>query len=152
DSSASPVFRTLSRLGELKGAQLRPFFREQMKHTNVDRRVQVILALGQLPQDDRDVRTLRNLVNDREYYAVVSAAVSVLGTWDAARNRDVFEKARRTSGESLSLRLAAYDALAKADSAEGRINPNADSQMADRMLKFLADVAQANITSTRMTG
>jgi len=122
-----------------------------MTHPNLDRRVQSIYALSQLPPDSTDVQLLRGLVNDREPYAVVNAAVSGLANWDSAHNRDVFEKAKGMAGQNLSLRLAAYDALAKADKTEGKENPNPDAQVADRLLKFLADVADGNTASTRMT-
>jgi hypothetical protein len=82
---------------------------------------------------------------------VVNAAVSALAAWDATHNRDVFEKALRVSGENLSVRLAAYDALAKADKLAGKENANADPQVAERLRKFLADVADGNTASPRMT-
>jgi hypothetical protein len=150
DASPFPVF-SLSRLGEMRRADLRPFFREQITHPNIDRRAQSIYALSQLPSDSTDIQTLRGLTNDREPYAVVNAAVSALANWDPAHNRDVFEKAMDMAGQNLSLRLAAYDALAKADKIEGKENPNADAQVADKLLKFLADVADGNTASPRMT-
>src|SRR5207253_2273426 len=140
DASPFPVF-SLSRLGDMRRVDLRPFFREQMRHPNIERRMQSIYALSQLPPDSTDIQTLRGLVNDREPYAVVNAAVSALANWDSAHNRDVFEKAKSMAGQNLSLRLAAYDALARADKIEGRDNLNADPQVANRLLKFLADVA-----------
>jgi aminopeptidase N len=150
DASPFPVF-SLTKLGELRRVALRPFFREQMRHPNMERRTQSIYALSQLPSDGTDIQILQGLVNDREPYAVVNAAVSTLANWDAAHNRDVFEKAKGMAGQNLSLRLAAYDALAKADKIEGKENPNVDPKVADRLLKFLSDVADGNTASPRMT-
>jgi aminopeptidase N len=150
DASPFPVF-ALSRLGEMKRVDLRRFFREQMTHPNIGRRAQSIYALSQLPPDGTDIQTLRGLVNDREPYAVVNAAVSTLASWDSAHNRKLFEKAKNMAGENLSLRLAAYDALAKADKIEGKENPNADPKVAELLLKFLSDVADGNTASPRMT-
>lgn len=150
DTSRFPVFRSIAPLAELHRPTLRPFLREQMKHPSIDRRTQSIYALGQLPPVAADVQAIRALVNDSDPYPVVNAAVATLVRWSPLENRSVFERAKRICGDNLSLRLAVYDALSKADGAEGRHNALEDPQITKLLLEFLSDVAQGDRTSPRM--
>jgi aminopeptidase N len=150
DSGEFPVFTSIGRLGGLKRADLRPFFREQLRHPSIGRRAQAIRALGQLAPDAGDASTLRGMVNGAETYPVLIAAVAVLKDWDAAGNRAVFERALRTSGQDLAVRLAAYDALAQANAQEG-IQSGERPQAIKLLRRFLSDLAAGNRDSGVMT-
>lgn len=152
DNQQFPVFRSIERLGELKRADLRPLFREQMTHPSFGRRSQAIRALAQLSKDDIDVRALRGLINDQDPYAVVRAALQTLRDWDPAGNRDMFSKVAQAkpSGDSL-IRLIGFDALAKADAAEGKPQPDPDPQTTQMLKDTLSDIANSVKDSPRMT-
>ncbi len=150
DNKQFAAFRSLERLGNLKRADLRPLLREQITHPGINRRTQGIRALARMPKDDADVQTLRGLVNDREPYAVVRAAVQTLRDWDAPGNRDIFRKATQVVPERDTTRLIAYDALAKADADEGKARPDPDPQTTQMVREVLTDVANSVKDSPRM--
>ncbi|HEY3131917.1 MAG TPA: M1 family aminopeptidase [Acidobacteriota bacterium] len=152
DTQQFPVFRSIERLGELKRPDLRPLFREQMAHPAFGRRAQAIRALAQLPKDESDIRMLRGLINDQEPYAAVRASLQTLRDWDAAGNRDIFDRVAQAkpSGDPL-IRLIAFDALVKADTAEGKSNVDPDPQMTQMLKDALADIANGVKDSSRMT-
>jgi aminopeptidase N len=149
DVGPFPAIRSVTRLGELKRTDLRSLFREQLRHPNDDRRVQAIRALGLLPRDDVDIRTLRSFVNDQSPYAVVLASVSALADWDAPGNRDLFLKAQGTGPREL--RLEALLALRKADAAEGKVPLDPDPEMTRRLISFLSDFANGVKDSPHMS-
>lgn len=155
DRGQFPVFRNFNRLGELKREDLRDLYRAQLAHPNLGRRDQAIRALGRLPKAEADVQKLRALVNDQEPYAVLRAAVSVLGTWEPAPHRDVFQKAAQMQipdeFERDRIRVIAQDALAKADEAQGRPRPDLEPQTTAMLREFLSDVANKAKESPRMT-
>jgi aminopeptidase N len=138
DKGQYPVFRDIHRLGELKDNTLRPLFREQIAHPNYARRTQAIRALEQLPKEKTDQQTLRNLINNKEPYSVVRAALRTLGNWDAPANRDIFDRATKLSSPSDSIRLMALDGLAKADAAEGKSVLDTSPSTRATVLRFLS--------------
>jgi aminopeptidase N len=150
DTGPVPIFRDIRLLGEQKHEVLRLLFREQLTHPDYDRRAQAIEALGQLPKEQTDIRTLRGLVNDREPYTVVQAAISTLGDWDAPANRDIFEKAAKLTSPTDSIRLLALDGLAKADAAEGKTPVDPAPQTTRTVRQFLTDRANGVTNSTVM--
>jgi aminopeptidase N len=151
DRGRFPVFQSLTPLGDLKREAMRPLLREEMAHPDFDRRAQAILALGKLPPDPADVRTLRGLVTDQQPYDVVRAAVATLGSWDAGGNRDVFAKAAQMGQENDHLRMTAADALAKADIAQGKPPPDPDPKTTQMLKQFLSDFANGVQSSPRMS-
>jgi aminopeptidase N len=142
DKGQFPVFRSVAGLGELKRADLRPLFRDQLAHPDLDRRAQAIRALGRMPRDTADVTLIRGLINDREPYDVVKESVVALKTWDAVGNRNIFEKAVQAAQEHNPTRLAALDALAEADAAAGKERPNADPDTTARLRDLLTEMAK----------
>ena len=54
-----------------------------------------MVALGELPPDPTTTQTIRALIDDKQYTAVVVSALKALATWDKAANRDVFERATK---------------------------------------------------------
>ena len=98
---------------------------------------------------ETDIQSLRGLVNDREPYAVVGAAISTLSNWDAPGNRDVFRKATKLASPADRIRLLALDGLAKADAAEGIVSdPN--PQRTQTLMRFLSDRAHGVLNSPVM--
>jgi len=142
DGALSPAFRSLDGLDDLKDEDLRPLFRAQIAHPNVSRRVQAIQALGRLSRQPQDVQALRELVNDRQPYAVIRASVSTLAAWDAPHNRDIFQIALRDYSQHEDIRLRALEALRKAAREEGKrvIDPN--PPLTQKLASVLAAVAQ----------
>lgn len=120
DRERFPAFRSLERLSGLKRADLRPFWREEVTHLSVARRVQAVQALRLLPREAADVQILRDLVNERESYPVIAAAITTLAAWDAAGNQDLFRRAVRMAPGSTEIQQAVREALAKADSVTGK--------------------------------
>jgi aminopeptidase N len=151
DVARFPVFRSISRLGELKRADLRPLFREQLSHRNYDRRAQAVHALAQLTPEPLDVKTWLSLINDQEPYTMVIAVVHALGARQAAKHRDAFDMAQKVAGQNLAVRLAVYDALSKADAEEGKANPADDPQTRKKMLRFLSALGNGVKDSPLMT-
>ena len=151
DEGRDPVFRSVERLGELARPELRLLFRKLISSANPDRRAQAVRALGRLPRDNDDIASLRALINDKETYAVIRAAVSVLGDWDPAGNRDVLERAGRTISPFDAIRALSLDALAKADSADGRKPADARPGVTRGINQFLNVLAKGDVQSPLLT-
>jgi len=151
DTGQFPVFRSIERLGELNRADLRPLLRQQITHAALGRRAQGIRALAKLPKDPADIQSLRGMVNDQEPYAVVRATVQSLREWDAPGNRDIFKKTIQVVPPDDPTRLIAIDALAKADAAEGKQQPEPDPQMTVTLRKLLSDMANGAKDPSLMT-
>ena len=118
DAGRNPVF-DLTRLGELKREDLRPLFRAQIAHASPSRREQAIRALGLLPKSAEDTAVLTALIDDKEMYGVISAAVATLGAWDPKGNLPAIKKAAHMDSLREQVRTAAYVALANGRSEEG---------------------------------
>ena len=82
-------------LGDLKKPELRAFWTEELNHKNANRRAQAVVALGDLPPDPATTQTIRALVNDKEYTAVVVNALKVLAAMDKAGNQEAFQRATK---------------------------------------------------------
>ncbi len=118
DAGRNPVF-DLTRLGELKREDLRPLFRAQIAHASPSRSEQAIRALGLLPKSAEDTAALTALIDDKEMYGVISAAVTTLGAWDPKGNLAAIKKAAHMDSLREQVRTAAYVALANGRSEEG---------------------------------
>ena len=151
DEDSDPVFRSIERLGELARPELRSLFRKMISSANPDRRAQAVRALGRLPSDNGDVARLRALISDKETYAVVRAAVSVLGDWDPAGNRDVLERAGKTISPFDAIRALSLEALAKADSAAGIKRVDARPDMTEGINQFFQVLAKGEVQSGLLT-
>ena len=149
DRGPFPVFRDIGSLGELKRENLRSLFHGQMTHLNFDRRAQAIRALGQLPKEAADTLSLRKLINDKEPYVVIKAALSTLGNWDAPANRDVFHQATKLLSPNDGIRLAALEGLAKANAADGKFF-DSSPQTTQVLMRFLSDRAKGVMDSPVM--
>jgi aminopeptidase N len=151
DLGLFPVFRTLEKLGALRRAELRPFYREELRHASIQRRAQAILALGKLAKDPADAQEMRRLISDQEPYEVVRAAIKVLRDWDAPGNQDIFAKAVGVAPADPVIRFMALDALAKAEAAHGKPVLDADRNETRLMESRLADISRGVTVSPLLT-
>jgi len=119
DNSQFPAIESIAPLGSLKNESLRPFFEQQMSHPNFQRRGEAIRALGGLGRNAALEQKLRSLVNDKEPYPVVFAAMDVLASWDVNANMDVLMKATTIPSMRNVVRTAALSALARSHSPKG---------------------------------
>ena len=71
----------------------RAALRALLNHRDSNRRAAAILALGRLPKNAADQATLRGLVNERESYPIVIAAIEALSQQDADANLPTFRAA-----------------------------------------------------------
>jgi len=117
DTDRFPVFN-LTPLVSLKREDLRPLFRANLRHASFERREKAIRALGQLPKTDEDMATLRALVSDKEPYAIVGAAITVLAAWDLKANLAAIYRAAEMPSLHEQIRSAAFAALASAHTEE----------------------------------
>ena len=111
DNGQFPAFPTTSRLGDLKRADLRTFFRAQTAHPDFNRRTDAINALAKLPSDPADSELLRKLVNDSQPYSVVEAALTTLSSWDPAGSRALVFEVTNMPSRHETLRGTAYKIL-----------------------------------------
>jgi aminopeptidase N len=153
DNGKFPVFRSIERLGELNRPELRSFFREQLTHPAYQRRAQGTLLLGRLTSDQADIQALRSLINDQETYEVIGQAVRVLKNWDAAGNQDIFKKAAQVVlwDEGFPIRALSFDALAQADAAEGKPEPDPVPQVTAKLRTVMSEIANGGKEASLLT-
>lgn len=113
DTDKNPAFLAYNGLASLKREDLRSFFESQLDHANYGRRGLAMRALGQLAASQSTVQKFRGLVDDKQPYAVVTAAVASLADWDYAANADIIRKASQMSSRGEQIRSAAFLAMAK---------------------------------------
>lgn len=115
DRARFPVVMDTSPLVRLKLESLRAFFRKELTHPNEQRRASAVRGLGGLGLETADETALRALINEKEYYVVVVAAIQSI---DPKRNRDILEKATRIPSRFDQIKRAAEAALRGAGSPE----------------------------------
>ncbi len=151
DDSAFPIFRSLEKLAALKRPDLRPFFREQLSHPCIARRSQAVLALAILPKTAADMETLGRLIDEKQPYEVVEAALRALRDWDAPVNRAAFKKALGVAPARPIIRFVALQALARADAQEGQARPDSDPRATRLASDILTAIAGSAKDSPFMT-
>jgi aminopeptidase N len=119
DTDRFPAINTITPLARLKREDLRPLYRELVKHLSVNRQAEAINALGELPKTDEDIKLVRGLVTDTAPYATVTASLGVLARWDPQGSMDLLKKAAAMPSEGGVIRASAYSAIAKADPNQG---------------------------------
>ncbi len=83
DKERFSAFDNISALGALKREDLRPFFRSQLKSTDVNRQAQAMTALGNLPKTDEDLKFAQSVLADKKAsYPLMAASVSGMAKWD----------------------------------------------------------------------
>lgn len=108
DKARFPVITDTSPLARLKSESLRAFFRKELNHASEHRRASAVRGLGGLAFNEVDEKAIQSLINDREYYVVVVAAIQSL---DPKRNREVLEKAAKIPSRFDQIKRAADAAL-----------------------------------------
>lgn len=117
----------VARLGQLKKPALRPIFEGIAagrgatigKTVDPDLRAAAVTALGELPNGSPEsAPVVRPLVNPKEYFAVVRAALRTLGAQDAAANLPLFRQAAAWDSRRDAIRLDALSAIARAKTDE----------------------------------
>ena len=151
DDGGDPVFRSLDALGELARPELRGLFRKLLSSSSFERRAQAVRALGHLESEPGDITMLRSLVNDNETYAVVRSVIRVLGDWDPAGNRDLFERVGEIISPFDAIRALSLDALAKADSVSGKPAKDADPDLTEGISQFMQVLARGDTLSPLLT-
>jgi hypothetical protein len=92
------------------------------------------------------MQRIRALVSQLQPHTVVRAALEVLRNWDAAENRDVFDRATHHWSPHNATAAFAYDALhQEGDDAKGQLYGS------DWMRLLLQDIAAKNFNSLRLT-
>jgi aminopeptidase N len=110
DKGFEPAIINVNALVNLKKPELRSFWESELTHDNFQRRAAAVTALGQLPADPAETAKIRGLVNDTAPYAVIAAAIKILGTTDYAASQGVIENQAKTSTNAV-VKGAALNAL-----------------------------------------
>lgn len=121
DRSRFPWYSTLGPLVNLKRESLRPFFREMVSHPNQDVRAEAVQGLSKLSKNAADEKLIRGLINDRESYAVVGAALNAIAMWNGQGAMGVLRRAAMMPSRNDTIRLSALTAMARTRSEEGLV-------------------------------
>lgn len=89
DQGAFPAIVDDAALANLARESLRPFWLGELGHENYDRRANAVLALGKLASSPAALIQIKGLIDDKQPYAVVAAAVDALARSDYQANRDL---------------------------------------------------------------
>lgn len=105
--------RTTTGNTALKKDSLRDLFRQFAKSPDEEVRAAAVAALAGLPKEDADVAFLRSLVNEKEQFSVVRAAINGLSAWDVEGNVDVFKRALAMDSRFETIRTTALSAIGR---------------------------------------
>ena len=97
----------------------RAAYRALIHHKDDSRRAAALRGLGQLPANSEDVAAIRVLINDKESYEVVNAALYALSLMDADGNIETFKAALAMPSNRDTIASAALDALAHCHNEAG---------------------------------
>jgi len=111
DAGQFPAIRSVRAFGDLADPEYKPLFLALLKHPSFARRAEAVQALGKLPADPEISKRLQELVNDKAPISVVVASIQVLGRWDKAGNKDLFQKALAIPSRNDRIKRAAQAAL-----------------------------------------
>lgn len=112
DRGTFPAITNDSALASLKNDALKGFFEQELNHENFDRRAEAVTALTALPDAQEEVPRIRGLVNDREPYRVVVAAMRGLAKLDYAGSEALIREQAKTSTNA-EVKGAALQTLAE---------------------------------------
>ncbi len=117
DNDRFPAIESLRSLANLKKENLRPLWRKLLTHPSDLRRRDALDALGKLPKNPDDLKTIRAIaLDDAQSFSVVAAAVTVLGEQAPKENLDVFALCEKLT-ERGGVARAAREAKKKAEEA-----------------------------------
>lgn len=114
DPSTALRVRVLGAAGDLRRGCLRERFRAALHGGNPEVRAAAMHALSGLPATPTETESARMLINDREPYVVVTAALAALAAWDPDGNMGTFRSALTLESRHEVIRAAAIEALGKA--------------------------------------
>jgi aminopeptidase N len=146
DTARFPAIASATALVRQKREDLRPLFREMLKHPDFGRQADGLAGLSLLSKTDEDIKVVRAQVNDTAPYTVVASAVQTLAAWDPKGSVDILEKAARMPSEGEVIRSAAFTALAQADPTKGvpvlidAASPNNPANVRQAALRAMARI------------
>lgn len=113
DKDRFPAIMDLSALANLKREPLRAFWRAELNHACEQRRGNAVRALSMLTPNDEDATRIRGMINAKEYYSVVEAAINTL---DPIKDKQLLKSAlvipawRNRIRDAALIRMAGRDA------------------------------------------
>jgi aminopeptidase N len=109
---------------------LRGFWESELNHLNFERRTTAVNALAMLPKNAKDLALIRGMIDDKQPYAVVGAAILAVAKQDFANSKPLILHQAMTSPNP-AVRFAGLRALAQAgapESADALFAATSDSQ------------------------
>lgn len=110
DKGIEPAILNTRALVNLKRDDLREFWQTQLAHENFGRRADAVDALAMLTPDSGTTQRLRSMINDKESYVALAAAIRASAKLDFAGSAAAIEQQAKTSQNS-QVRGAALRAL-----------------------------------------
>ncbi len=101
DKGAEPAILDVSPLARLNHANLRNFWESELVHEDFGRRRAAVNALADLPSEPAEIQLLRGLINVREPYRVVAAAMAALAKLDYVGSASLIENQAKSSDNAL---------------------------------------------------
>ncbi|MDX1932866.1 MAG: M1 family metallopeptidase [Capsulimonadales bacterium] len=122
DRGAFPAFTNIMPLANLKREDLRPLFRNELKHPDSDRQAQAVRALAMLPKTEEDSRAIRSMIGPKAPYAVYSAALGAILRWEQQEGGTLLAQALKDPNERMrSTGIRAIVGLPEGDPEARRI-------------------------------
>ena len=117
DQGTNPGILNTRLLATLKRAELTSFWINELKHESYQRRSTAASALGDLPKTPEIIESLKALINDKQPYVVVTAAIESLSKLDFAAGKPLIVKVARSETNG-PLRQTALSTLASNEAPE----------------------------------
>ena len=110
DKGFEPAITNAKALADLKREDLRSFWESELTHDNFDRREGGVVALSELNASADENARLRALINGKEAYRVVAAAITAMGNLDYDNSASMIEQEAKTE-DNTAIRGAALNAM-----------------------------------------
>jgi aminopeptidase N len=101
DKGVEPAILSVTGLAALKRPDLRGFWESELTHENFARRTAAVNALADLPANPGDVQRLRGLIDDKQPYSVVAAAMTASAKFDYPGSASLIANQAKTSQNAL---------------------------------------------------
>lgn len=146
DMGLHPVHENAHLLVQRREERLRPFFRRQLAHPHIERRASAARGLMALAANPEDAKRLRDLVNDKEAYAVVTP---VLWSLSPDADLDLLLRAAQIPSKEATIASTALAVLAKSKDSRGAaaILAAADAKAYDQRLAGLRNLGRLPISA-----
>ncbi|MCC7435779.1 MAG: M1 family metallopeptidase [Methanoregulaceae archaeon] len=116
DMGLHPVHENAQLLVQRREERLRPFFRRQLAHPHVERRASAARGLLALAATPEDAKRLRDLVNEKEAYAVVT---TVLWSLSPDADLELLLRGAQIPSKEATIASTALAVLAKSKDPRG---------------------------------